>query len=350
MGISTRKSEHIDIALNQDVDFKTKTSGFEKFTLVHCALPEFDFESVSTEIEFLGKPLTFPLMISAMTGGCSKSLEINRILAEASAITGIALGVGSQRQLLESDEHIESYQIVRKVSPGSVIIGNIGAEEVALMRDPAPILRMIDIIEADGMAVHLNPLQEVLQPEGQARFSGVLQGIERLVQELPVPVIVKEVGCGISQTVAKKLLDVGVYIIDVAGAGGTSWAGIEYYRTEQTNLAKRFWDWGIPTAESLEMVTSVKGIQTIASGGIDGGITMAKAIALGARLCGVARPILMALHQHKLEGVIELIKNWQDEFCMAMFLTGCQSVESLREEGVIRKWDSTNDSRISSSV
>lgn len=335
MATSSRKIEHLDIVFNKAVQFKSKTTGFEKYSLQHCALPEIDFKDIDTGIQFLGKSLSFPLMISGITGGCEESIAINKRLAEACQLSRVALGVGSQRQLIESDDFTQSYKVVREFAPDCVIVGNIGAEEVAKIRDELIIMKMVDTIEADAVAVHLNPLQEILQPEGNATFRGVLQGIECLVKQLTIPIIVKEVGCGLSKSVAERLVDVGVQIIDVAGAGGTSWAGIESYRTDKTKLAERFWDWGIPTAESLIQVASVPGIQVIASGGIDNGVTMAKAIALGASLCGVARPMLMALNDSDLEGLIDLIRAWQEEFQTAMFLTGCDRVEALREKDIL---------------
>jgi len=337
MTVSNRKSEHVRVAVEKDVRFRNKTSGFEKYEFVHCALPEMNFDDVSAETEFLGKGLSFPLMISGMTGGYAGALEINRQLAEVCRIERVALGVGSQRQILENDQYLESFRIVRKTAPDSVIVGNIGAAQVAEMKDCLPVQKMIDLIEADGMAVHLNPLQEVLQPEGEGRFSGVLDGIERLVRAVEVPVIVKEVGCGVSEEVARQLVNAGVVYIDVAGAGGASWAGIESYRGARKELALRFWDWGIPTARSLEMVRRVRGIRIIASGGIGDGVTVGKALALGAELCGAALPLLRVLVKKKIEGVISLLERWREELRMAMFLTGSRRIEDLRREGVIEK-------------
>ncbi|MFH1943655.1 MAG: type 2 isopentenyl-diphosphate Delta-isomerase [bacterium] len=337
MLISKRKSEHIQISLNQDVCFRNKTSGFETYELVHCALPEMDVGDVCTMTDFLGKRLSLPLMICGMTGGSPESEEINSLLAEACREEGAALGVGSQRQILENHDYLESYRIARRVYPDGVIVGNVGAVEVATLRDISPFRRMVDLLEANAMAVHLNPLQEVLQPEGEARFRGVLEGIERLVRGLGVPVIVKEVGCGISEAVARRLVDAGVEYIDVAGAGGTSWAGVESHWNTVQKLALRFWDWGIPTAESLRMVARIRGARVIASGGIRDGVTMAKALALGSDLCGAALPFLRALMDGKVERLISLIQSWREELRTAMFLTGCRRIGDLRRKGILIK-------------
>ena len=337
MTVSRRKSEHVQISLEKDVRFKSKSSGFEEYDFIHCALPEMNYDDVSTETEFLGKKLSFPLMISAITGGYSEALEINRQLAEVCQGEGVALGVGSQRQILENDRHLESYRVVRKSAPGGVIVGNIGAAQVAETKDLSPIQRMIDLIEADGMAVHLNPLQEVLQPDGNGRFLGVLKGLERLVKGVEVPIIVKEVGCGISEKVVRQLVNVGVSYIDVAGAGGTSWAGIESYRGARKELALRFWDWGIPTAKSVEMAVRVKGVKVVASGGIEDGVSVAKALALGAELCGAALPLLRVLMEKKVEGLISLLRLWREELKLVMLLTGSRRIKDLRREGVLEK-------------
>lgn len=337
MKVSKRKSEHIQIALEQDVRFKNKTSGFEEYEFVHCALPEMNYGNVSTETEFLGKKLSFPLLICAITGGYTGALEINRQLAEVCQEERIAIGVGSQRQIIDNDDHAESFRIVRRTAPRGVILGNIGAEQVAEVEDISLFQRMVDLIEADAMAVHLNPLQEVLQPEGDGRFQGVLKGIERLVRGIGVPVIVKEVGCGISERVAKELVNVGVTYIDIAGAGGTSWAGVESYRGTKKRLARRFWDWGIPTAESLVMVSRIRGARIIASGGIEDGVAVAKALALGAELCGAALPLLKALMENRMEGLLSLLQLWREELKMVMFLTGSRRIQDLSREGVIKK-------------
>jgi isopentenyl-diphosphate delta-isomerase len=335
MTVSKRKKEHIEIALNQDVQFKNKTTGFEKYDFIHCALPELNFDEISTTTEFLGKPLSFPMMISAITGGFDGALEINRLLAEVAQENQIALGIGSQRQALRDDTHLETYTIVRKTAPDALIIGNIGAEEIAGETNTDPLKKMVDSIQADALAVHLNPLQEILQPEGKGHFKGVLKGIETLVKTLKIPIIAKEIGCGLSQQVAWKLKNAGVKIIDIAGAGGTSWAGIEYHRGADPQLAQSFWDWGIPTVESLRMASSIRGLEIIVSGGIEGGLMIAKALALGACLCGAARPILHIIQSRGAEGLSTVLDHWKEELRMVLFLTGCENIGSMKKKKIL---------------
>jgi len=333
--ISHRKWKHLQIALYRDVSFQNKTTGFEKYEFIHNALPELNYHEISTETQFLGKRLSFPLMISPMTGGCSKAVKINQQLGETAAECQIALSLGSQRQLIENEKYVESYRIARQVNPNGVIIGNIGAAQLVNWKDTAPFQKMIDVIQADALTIHLNPLQEVLQLEGDVNFKGALSGIERLVKHSTIPIIVKEVGSGISQDVAERLAQVGVKWIDVAGAGGTSWAAVESFRTSKKKLAKCFWDWGIPTAESIQMGRDVLGVQMIASGGISDGVTMAKAIGLGATLCGIALPVLKILHKKKKRGLINYINQLKTEFRTTLFLTGCANVSDLKKKDVI---------------
>jgi isopentenyl-diphosphate delta-isomerase len=337
MKTSNRKAEHIRISLEKDVQFRTKTTGFEEYDFIHCALPEMDFQDIITETSFLGKILSYPLMISAMTGGYSGALNINEPLTEACEEEQIAMGVGSQRQLLENNDYIQSYRIMRKKAPSAVIIGNIGGIQLTEEITFSQMNRLIDVIEADAVAVHLNPLQEILQPEGQTRFSGVLKQISRLVSTLDIPVIVKEVGCGISKTVAQALIDAGVCYIDVAGAGGTSWAGIESFRGADPFLSETFWDWGIPTATSIEMVKSIPGSHIIASGGIRNGMDLAKALALGAELCGAAFPFLRIVTDGGKNALIALLRKWRKELQIVMFLTRCLRIKDLHREGILIK-------------
>ncbi|NQT25090.1 type 2 isopentenyl-diphosphate Delta-isomerase [candidate division KSB1 bacterium] len=336
MSISKRKQEHIDIAMNQSVKFTEKTNGFEHYDLVHCALPELNVEDIHPQIQFLNKPLSSPLMITAMTGGFEGAKAINAALAEACQSEGVALGLGSQRQMLEDENYLDSFTIAREKGPDIVLVGNIGAVQLVGMTNLSPVCYAVERIEADALAVHLNVLQEVLQPEGNIRFKGMLHGIEKIVKELDVPVIVKEIGCGISREVALKLVDVGVTVIDVAGAGGTSWAGIESHRADRNALAGQFWNWGIPTAVSLEMISDIESLTIIASGGIDNGITMAKAIALGADLCGAALPFLHAYSESGADSVAALIRQWKEAYRTALLLTGCQDTISLQNRKPLR--------------
>ena len=334
---SNRKTDHLRIAVQENVCFRSKSTGFEAYDFIHCALPEINADEISTETVFLGKVLSAPFLVSGMTGGCSEALKINRQLAEVCCETGIAMGVGSQRQMTEQIDLLESYRIVREKAPRSVIVGNIGAEQVTRQKDAEPFQRLVDCLEADALAVHLNPLQEMLQPEGSGQFRGVLSGIEMLVKNLSVPIIVKEVGCGISRSVARQLVDAGVTVIDVAGAGGTSWAAMESYRGADSALAEQFWDWGIPTAESLVMVRQMDDVQVIASGGIDNGVTAAKALALGAHMCGAALPFLRILDREGVTGLVSLIDTWRDALRLVMFLTASLTVNDLQRAGVLQR-------------
>lgn len=339
MSVSKRKESHLNICLEKDVQFKEKSNGFERFDFNHCALPEVSLEDVDTETTFLDKKLSLPLMISAMTGGSEKAGEINENLAEVCQASRIGLGLGSQRQLLENDAFVKSYSIVRKVAPDALILGNIGAVQLALMNDYNVIQKMADLVEADAMVVHLNPLQEAVQPEGEPFFQGVLNSLNGLVESISCPVIVKEVGCGISARVARQLKNAGVYAIDIAGSGGTSWAGIESFRNHESALAQTFWDWGIPTAISLETCNQIPGIKIIASGGIRTPLEMTKALAMGAELCGIALPALKVLLEEGSDPLMEMIASWQQVLKVAMFLTGIKSIKEFRHRAILRKID-----------
>lgn len=332
---SRRKQEHVDLVLNRDVGFRTKSTGFEQWEFTHNALPELNFSEVDSTSTFLGKQLSFPMMVSCMTGGYRNAQWINKQLAEVCEELRIAMGVGSQRQALEDSSYHKTFQVVRQVAPTVPLIGNIGAAEIAQLNDVSPVERLVDMIRADAFAIHLNPLQEFLQPEGNPNFRGVLNGIKLLTQHLSVPVIVKEIGAGISGEVAQRLIEAGVRIIDVAGAGGTSWAGIEILRRNEDDLKETFWDWGIPTAEALRQVSQfrsrVPGLRIIASGGITNGIHIAKSLALGADLAASARPMLQALHRRGKEGLRTLLELWKKELKGAMFLVGASTIERLRQ-------------------
>jgi isopentenyl-diphosphate Delta-isomerase len=329
---SRRKKEHVSIVLNEDVECRSRTTGFERFEFEHNALPDINASDIDTSVEFVGKKLNFPFLVSCMTGGYSKSHMINKILAQICEERRIAFGVGSQRQALENPMYHKTYKIVRKIAPTIPVIGNIGAAEIANLKDATQIQKLVDMIEADAFAVHLNPLQEYLQPEGNTKYHGVLKGIELLVHQLSVPVIVKEVGAGISASAAQKLMDVGVSIIDVAGAGGTSWAGIEILRSNEHSLANAFWNWGIPTVESIQAVRKLsKNIFLIGSGGIRNGIDIAKAIALGANMAASAAPILRALNEGGEKAVRKILDLWKKELRGVMFLTGSRNISYLRK-------------------
>lgn len=335
---SSRKKDHVLLTVKKDVKFKEKTNHFEKWEFCHNALPEINFSEIDTTTVFLHKELSFPFLISCMTGGYKEAKLINRQLAEVCEEKKIALGVGSQRQALENSDYHFSFSIVRKAAPTIPIIGNIGASEVAQLRDTSSIQKLADMIQANAFAIHLNPLQELIQPEGSTNFRGVLNGIEKLVNKLSIPVIVKEIGAGISFNVAKKLADVGVTYIDVAGAGGTSWAGVEILRKNKSSWQEIFWDWGIPTADSLTQVSELKkefpSLQIISSGGITNGIEIAKSVAMSADVVGSARPLLQQLINYGKKGLDQLINDWHSQLKGAMFLVGALTIDELQHTAI----------------
>ncbi|GAB1429825.1 type 2 isopentenyl-diphosphate Delta-isomerase [Ignavibacteria bacterium] len=332
-----RKREHIELCTGDNVRFTAKTAGFERYSFVHNALPELNFDEISVDTDFLGKKLQMPLLISCMTGGCGEAERINAQLAEAAERCGVAIGVGSQRQALENGIYHGSFAIVRRNAPSVPIIGNIGGDSLTGGKLP-DVDVLVRLIDADAIAVHLNPLQELLQPEGNPRYRGVLDGIVRLVRESPVPVIVKEVGAGLSRGAGRRLLEAGVAALDCAGAGGTSWAGVEILRHGETlrkqeqNSLDYFWNWGIPTAECIRGLAPLKneyGFTLIGSGGITNGVEAATALALGADITAAARPFLQAVSAGGSELLVNTIRQWQLDIRRIMFLTGAKTPTAL---------------------
>jgi len=320
------------------VSFTRKTTGFECWEFQHNALPELNLDEVDASCEFLGRRLSVPLIISGMTGGYEDAEPLNRSLARLCNQVGIACGVGSQRQMLDDNRFLGSYTVVREEAPDVPVIANLGAAEIARLKDFSLVHRLVDAIEADALAVHCNPLQEFLQPEGNPEFRGALEAIGRLVRDLSVPVIVKEVGAGISGPVARRLEDAGVRWIDVAGAGGTSWAGVEMMRRGEQCLpvSHEFWNWGIPTADAVREVRHVvdPAVKIIASGGITDGVMMAKALALGADYVGAARPVLRALWNDGFEEALRLVEGWANDLKGVMFLTGSRMISELKQQSL----------------
>ena len=331
--ISSRKEQHVELCVNEEVNFTTKTNGLEEWEFEHNALPELNFDEINPSIQFLGKEISFPLLITGMTGGYENAESINGQLAEICEELSLAMGVGSQRQALNDHTFHASFAIARKCAPHIPLIANIGAAEVARMPDASSAQRLIALIEANALAVHLNPLQEFLQPEGNPEFKNVLTKIGMLVKALPVPVIVKEVGAGISASVATKLFEAGVRIIDVAGAGGTSWAGVEILRRkDQLPVSQEFWNWGIRTADAVHAISKIKpdNASVIASGGIVDGVMIAKSIALGADLAGAARILLQELVKNGQDGLRRLLLGWMHDVQGVMFLVGAKNIDALR--------------------
>lgn len=329
----SRKREHVEFCLSRDVRFQSVSNGLERYRFEHNALPELNADEVDCTTMVFGKPLSFPLLITGMTGGYDEAESINGILAEMCQRHGLALGSGSQRQMLESDRHVASFRVLRQRAPAIPLLANIGAVEVARMRDDRPLRRIIDALEADALAIHLNPLQELVQPEGSPTFRGVLDAIAGVVRRIPVPVVVKEVGAGLSVDVVRRLVEVGVTWVDLAGAGGTSWAGVELLRAKgEPGRQSPFWDWGIPLARILEQLQEVTWTppHCIASGGISSGRDIAVSLALGAALAGSARPILQAL-RYAPATLDTLLEQWKNDLRSIMFLTGSRTIADLRQ-------------------
>jgi len=335
-----RKASHLKICLEKDVQARHVRSGFEDLTLIHRALPEIDRDEIDLSTVFLKKEMKAPFILSAMTGGVREAEEINIILAETAEKMGLAMGVGSQRAAIEKASLVRTFRIARNVAPTIPLIANLGAPQLRAGWSVKEAVEAVDMIEADALAIHLNPLQEVAQPEGEPRYRGVLDKIREIKEGLPVPLIVKETGAGISSEDAKRLKEAGVNILDVAGAGGTSWAAVEYYRAKESGnpvgirLGKTFWDWGIPTAASIVECVMSTSLPLIASGGIRSGLDAAKAIALGADLVGIALPLLKAAvkGRRELRLEIEMILN---ELSCAMFLTSARDLEELRRVPIV---------------
>jgi isopentenyl-diphosphate delta-isomerase len=337
MAHDRRKADHIRINLDENVQFPLLTTGFERYRLVHQALPELDLRQIDTATELLSRSLKIPLLISSMTGGTEAAGAINRNLAMGAQARGIAMGIGSQRTGIEQPETIASFR-VREVAPDVLILANLGAVQLNYGYGVDECRRAVEMVEADGLILHLNPLQEALQADGDWDWSGLLSKIERVCRDLTVPVVVKEVGWGISERTARWLAGAGVAAIDVAGSGGTSWSEVEYHRApteELRRMARAFKDWGIPTADALKMAQDgAPGLPVIASGGLRSGIEAAKALALGAAAVGVASPFLKAAAA-SAEEVIATIDQFAMELRVAMFCAGAGDVLALQTPGSI---------------
>ena len=329
---SKRKKAHINLCLTDKVAFKKKTTGFENYEFEHYAITEVDIKKIDFTTQFFNKNISYPFMISCMTGGTSVAGNINAQLAIAAQELNIPMGVGSQRQALENDKYLETYQIIRKNAPKIPILGNLGASEVVKLKTPDKVSYLVDIIKADAMVIHLNPLQELFQPEGNPDFTGLLKKLQKLTETLKVPVIVKEVGSGISKKAVQKLLEAGIKGIDVAGAGGTSWSGVEMLRSGVTDHDD-FWDWGLPTAYCIKQIAPLKEYNEfilIGSGGINSAFDVAKALAFGVDLVASARTILQTLDKNGVDGVIKMIEEWFEDVKKIMFLTGSQNLHDFK--------------------
>ena len=330
--ISARKSDHIRINLEEDVS-SGLSNGLERYRFIHQALPELNLEDIDLSQQIFGRSVKSPILISSMTGGTDESAAINRTLAEAAQEMGIAMGLGSQRVAIERPELSSTFQ-VRDAAPDILLLANLGAVQLNYRYGLSECQRAVDMIQADALILHLNALQEAVQPEGNTRFTGLIKKIERMCKLLPVPVIAKEVGWGFSEQAARMLSEAGVAAIDVAGAGGTSWSQVEMHRAKnesQRRLAAAFVDWGIPTADAiLNVRRAAPELTVFASGGLRSGVEIAKCIALGASLGGMASPFLKAAAL-SVEDTIQTIAEVRNEIKVCMFATGAGRIEALKE-------------------
>jgi len=341
--IKNRKDEHILLVSTENIE-SHDTTWLEYVKFVHNTLPEINMDDISLSSEFLGKKISSPIIIGAMTGGTELTKKINAKLAKAAQKYQIPMMVGSQRVILDHPETKDTFSIVRENAPDVPIVGNIGMAQIASSANFEYVNQIIENINADALAIHLNVIQEVIQPEGDKEFSGTIDKIRALKNQINIPLVIKETGCGISKEIARKFIKIGIDYIDVAGLGGTSWVAVEYFRAKKYNeeskmdLGKTFWDWGIPTAASILEVSSVidnsSNTKIIGSGGIKNGMEIAKAIRIGAEHAAIAKQFLkVALEgQNSIEKFIEKLLR---ELRITMLLTGSKNVEDLKHAPIV---------------
>lgn len=328
--IESRKGDHIRLCL--DPRSQASQSVFDKYTLPYSALPEISMDNIETSIKLLSKTLQSPIVIASMTGGSEHGRTINTNLAIAAEKCGVALGVGSQRIGLEKPEAKDTFELVRKYAPTAFIIANMGAVQLNYGHGVDSYRRVVDMVKADALYLHLNPLQEALQPGGDTNFSGLLKKIKNLVDTIGIPVFVKEVGHGISGELASQLFQAGVSGVDVAGVGGTSYAWVESERSKNDEFADWFKGVGIPTDEAVRQVVSAKSTDrqiVIASGGVRSPVDGLKALVLGADLFSAAVPFLKPAMDSP-ESIIKEIENWKRGLKIAMFASGVKDLQSTK--------------------
>jgi isopentenyl-diphosphate delta-isomerase len=334
--IFQRKDDHIKVSLNENINSRSST-WLEYVRFVHNSLPEIDLKDIDISMKFLGKQINAPIIIGSLTGGTDLGLDINRKLAEAAEKYQIPLMVGSQRIQLEHFETSKSFSVVRKSAPSIPIIANLGISQLIQMENFNSVEKIVQTIEADAIAIHLNSLQEIIQPEGETKFSNAMEKISRLNDYLKIPLIIKETGAGLSKNVSNNLIKSGIKYLDVSGLGGTSFAAVEYLRAKKqnnhlkSNIGNTFLDWGIPTAASIIETRSVAKDSTIiiGSGGIRNGLEIAKSIAIGADISALAQPFLKRAYNNskEVESYIEILIS---ELKSSMFLTGCKNIKDLK--------------------
>lgn len=340
-GKTSRKSEHLDICLKEDIGFR-KSALWGDIELLHSAVPEISLEKIDTSVMFFDKKLDAPLIIASMTGGTPAAERINKALASVAQKFNIAFSVGSQRPAI-LDNTLERTYKVRDVAPDILLLANLGLIQFVKDFKPEAARQAVEMIGADGICLHLNAAQEAVQAEGDTNFEGALSKM-REIADLNLRVVAKETGCGISRRVAQRLIDSGASAIDVGGAGGTSWTAVESYRNTglKKTLGETFWDWGIPTAASV-MLCSDLGVPVIATGGIRNGLQAAKAIALGADCCGIALPALKIYSSEGTKGLEKYVQTLIEEMKLAMFLTGSRNIEGMQNSekivtGRLKDW------------
>lgn len=344
--ISQRKLDHIDLCAEQEVEYRGKTTLLEEVELFHDALPELSIDEIELKSEVLGRSLAAPLLITGMTGGAERAKEINLTLARVAQELNIAFGVGSQRAMMRQPALLDTYR-VREVAPDILLFGNIGAVQAA-ESSTQELEDLAGSIEADALCVHLNPAQEMIQPEGDRSFQGCLDAISRLVEELSVPIIVKETGCGLGPRTLDKLKKAGVKWVDTSGAGGTTWVGVETLRTspEKADLGELFWDWGVPTGAAISYAAA-RDFRVIGSGGLRTGLDCARALALGADLAGMALPWLKTAYNEGYAAALSFGQTTIQSLKVACLLTGSATLAELRRAPRIlgpnlRRWTETS--------
>lgn len=336
--IKSRKNDHININLEKNVN-SSLSNGFEKYQFIHNALPELDLEKIDLTQELFNKKVSVPILISSMTGGTEQAQKINQSLAIAAQQYGLAMGVGSQRAAIENPELNNTFNI-RKFAPDILLFANLGAVQLNYGYGIDECNKAVDMIEADSLIFHLNPIQEAVQPEGDTNFAGLLDKIEKICKTISVPVIIKEVGWGVSADLARKLKDIGVAGIDVSGAGGTSWSQVERFRLTNPydiKVAEAFINWGLPTADALASIREENlGIPLIASGGLKDGMDLAKSLALGANLAGMAGVFLKAAVD-SMDHLLDTLKVFERIIRISMFATGSVDLKSFSSEKVLKR-------------
>lgn len=335
LDIGHRKTDHLDLCATGDVSFRGRTTLLEDVSFVHDALPELSLDELDTSVVVFGKRLRLPIMMAGMTGGNARAGEVNRRLAAIAEARGIGFGLGSQRAMWKRPEELATYA-VRDVAPSALLFGNIGLVQA---RDlpTSDVAGLAQRVGADALCVHMNPAMELVQPGGDRDFRGGIATYTRLVAELPVPVIAKETGCGIAPKTARRLHAAGVRAVDVSGAGGTSWVAVETHRAEggQRRLGEALWDWGVPTAASVAFARRAGHEVVVATGGVATGLDVARSLALGATIAGIARPMLKALTEGGEAAVHRLIDDVEAELRAAMLLTGSRTLADLATADVL---------------